>query len=106
MTMAVRGGKLCTLGLAMPNEGCDLQGYRESFKGEKRMMPLGMAGIGDVNTIKKITGRDDVRQHLAELGFVVGEEVRVISELGGNLILSVKDSRIALDKTMAMRIMV
>ena len=42
------------------------------------MMPLGMAAIGDVNTIKKITGRDDVRQHLAELGFVVGEEVRVV----------------------------
>ncbi len=70
------------------------------------MMPLGMANVGDVNIIKKITGRDDVRQHLAELGFVVGGEVRVISELGGNLILSVKDSRIALDKTMAMRIMV
>ncbi|HIT00466.1 MAG TPA: ferrous iron transport protein A [Candidatus Faecaligallichristensenella faecipullorum] len=70
------------------------------------MMPLGMASPGDVNTIQKITGKDDVRQHLAELGFVVGEEVRVVSELGGNLILSVKDSRIALDKTMAMRIMV
>ena len=70
------------------------------------MMPLGLANVGDVNIIKKITGRDDVRQHLAELGFVVGGEVRVISELGGNLILSVKDSRIALDKTMAMRIMV
>ena len=70
------------------------------------MMPLGMANVGDVNILKKITGRDDVRQHLAELGFVVGGEVRVISELGGNLILSVKDSRIALDKTMAMRIMV
>ena len=69
-------------------------------------MPLGMANVGDVNIIKRITGRDDVRQHLAELGFVVGGEVRVISELGGNLILSVKDSRIALDKTMAMRIMV
>ena len=70
------------------------------------MMPLGMATVGDVNTIKKITGRDDVRQHLAELGFVIGEEVRVVSELGGNLILSVKDSRIALNKSMAMRIMV
>lgn len=69
-------------------------------------MPLGMAAVGDVNVIKKITGRDDVRQHLAELGFVVGEEVRVVNELGGNLILSIKDSRIALDKTMAMRIMV
>ena len=70
------------------------------------MMPLGMANVGDVNIIKKITGRDDVRQHLAELGFVVGERVTVVSELGGNLILSVKDCRVALDRTMAMRIMV
>ena len=70
------------------------------------MMPLGMAGVGDVNTIRKITGRDEVRQHLAELGFVVGERVTVVSSLGGNLILSVKDSRVALDKTMAMRVMV
>ncbi|MBQ3079763.1 MAG: ferrous iron transport protein A [Clostridia bacterium] len=70
------------------------------------MMPLSMTAIGDVNIIRKITGRDEVRQHLAELGFVVGEEVRIVSELGGNMILSVKDSRIALDKSMAMRIMV
>jgi ferrous iron transport protein A len=59
-----------------------------------------------VNTIRKITGRDDVRRHLAEMGFVVGAEVRVVSRLGGNLILSVKDSRVALDRSMAMRIMV
>ena len=70
------------------------------------MMPLGMANVGDVNIIKKISGRDEVRQHLAELGFVVGEEVQVVNEMGGNLILSVKGARIALDKTMAMRIMV
>ena len=70
------------------------------------MMPLGMANVGDTNTIRKITGRDEVRQHLAELGFVVGAEVTVVSEMGGNMILSIKDSRIALDKTMAMRIMV
>ena len=70
------------------------------------MMPLGMANVGDVNIIKQINGRDDVRQHLAELGFVPGAEVSVVSELGGNLILSVKESRIALDKIMAMRIMV
>ena len=69
-------------------------------------MPLGMASVGDTNTIVKITGRDEVRQHLAELGFVVGEEVTVVSQMGGNMILSIKDSRIALDKTMAMRIMV
>ena len=65
-----------------------------------------MANVGDVNIIKQINGRDDVRQHLAELGFVPGAEVSVVSELGGNLILSVKESRIALDKTIAMRIMV
>ena len=70
------------------------------------MMPLGMASVGDTNTIVKITGRDEVRQHLAELGFVVGEKVTVVSQMGGNMILSIKDSRIALDKTMAMRIMV
>ena len=69
-------------------------------------MPLAMAQVGDVNIIKKISGRDEVRQHLAELGFVVGEEVQVINEMGGNLILSIKGARIALDKTMAMRIMV
>ena len=70
------------------------------------MMPLGMASVGDTNTIVKITCRDEVRQHLAELGFVVGEEVTVVSQMGGNMILSIKDSRIALDRTMAMRIMV
>ena len=69
-------------------------------------MTLGMACVGDTNIIRKITGRDDVRQHLAELGFVVGETVTVVNELGGNMILSIKDSRIALDKGMAMRIMV
>ena len=70
------------------------------------MMPLAMASVGDTNIIKKITGKDEVRQHLAELGFVVGEQVTVVNTLGGNMILSVKDSRIALDRTMAMRIMV
>ncbi len=70
------------------------------------MMPLGMASVGDVNIIKQIKGRDEVRQHLSEMGFVVGAEVTVVSELGGNLILNIKESRVALDKTMAMRIMV
>ena len=69
-------------------------------------MPLGVTGVGETNIIRKITGRDEVRQHLAELGFVVGEAVTVVSELGGSLILSVKDSRIALDRGMAMRIIV
>ena len=69
-------------------------------------MPLGMASVGDTNIIKRIKGQDEVKQHLSELGFVVGAEVTVVNELGGNLILNVKESRVALDKTMAMRIMV
>ncbi len=69
-------------------------------------MPLTMAKTGETVTIRKITGRDEVRQHLAELGFVVDSTVTVISEMAGNLILQVKESRIALDKGMAMRIMI
>lgn len=70
------------------------------------MMPLAMAKTGETVTIRKITGKDEVRQHLAELGFVVEEEVTVVSEIAGNLILQVKDSRIALDRSMATRIMI
>ena len=70
------------------------------------MMPLTMAKTGEKVTIRKITGKDEVRQHLAELGFVVDSDVTVVSEIAGNLILQVKDSRIALDRTMANRIMI
>ena len=69
-------------------------------------MPLTMARPGETVVIRKITGRDEVRQHLAELGFVVDESVTVISEMAGNLILQVKDSRVAVDRTMANRIMI
>jgi len=71
-----------------------------------RMMPLTMAVPGETVVIRKITGKDEVRQHLAELGFVVDSAVTVVSELAGNLILQVKDSRIALDKSMANRIQI
>lgn len=70
------------------------------------MMPLSMAKPGETVTIRKVTGKDEVRQHLAELGFVVDSAVTVVSEMGGNLILQVKESRIALDKTLANRVMV
>jgi len=70
------------------------------------MMPLSMVGTGETVTIRKITGKDEVRQHLAELGFVVDSTVTVVSEIAGNLILQVKDSRIALDRSMANRVMV
>ena len=69
-------------------------------------MPLSMAKSGETNYIQRITGKDEVRQHLAELGFVVGESITVVSEVGGNLILSVKGARIALGKAMANRILV
>ena len=70
------------------------------------MMPLTMAKAGETVTIKKITGKDEVRLHLAELGFVVGSQVTVVNEIAGNLIVQVKESRLALDKTMANPIMV
>nr|WP_317326076.1 FeoA family protein [uncultured Flavonifractor sp.] len=70
------------------------------------MMPLTLAGRGEPVTIRKITGKDEIRQHLAELGFVMDATVTVVSEMGGSLIVQVKDSRIALDRTMAGRIMI
>ena len=70
------------------------------------MIPLTMAAIGETVTIRKITGKDEVRLHLAELGFVVDSTITVVSKMGGNLILQVKDSRIALDTSMATRIMI
>ncbi len=70
------------------------------------MMPLTMARTGETVTIRKITGKDSVRQHLAELGFVVDGNVTIVSEIAGNLIVQVKDSRVALDAAMANRIMI
>ncbi len=70
------------------------------------MIPLSMARAGEKGVIRKITGKDEVRQHLAEMGFVVDAEIVVVNEIAGNLIVQVKDSRIALDKTMANRIMI
>ena len=69
-------------------------------------MPLTMAKSGETVTIVRITGNDEVRLHLVEVGFVVGEVITVVSEIGGNLILQVKEARIALDRTMATRIIV
>lgn len=70
------------------------------------MLPISMAGVGEKNIIAKITGKDEVRQHLAELGFVVGEEITVLAKCGNNMILSIKDGRIGIDKSMTNRIMV
>ena len=70
------------------------------------MMPLCLADIGEENTIKKIGGSPEVRQHLESLGFVVGGDVILLTVLGGNVIVKVKESRVAISKEMAQRIMV
>ena len=70
------------------------------------MMPLNLAPAGEENIIKKVGGSPEVRQHLENLGFVVGGRVTVVNALGGNIIVNVKESRIALDKELARRIMV
>lgn len=70
------------------------------------VMPLTMAKPGEKNTIKKIGGKEETRKFLANLGFVSGGIVTVISEISGNMILNVKDSRIALGKDMANKIMI
>ena len=69
-------------------------------------MPLTMAGIGETNTILRIGGNEETRRFLANLGFVAGTEVFVLSKLGGNVIVNVKDSRVAVNEDMARHIMV
>ncbi|MBQ7435345.1 MAG: ferrous iron transport protein A [Oscillospiraceae bacterium] len=70
------------------------------------MMPLNVAQPGEENIIRKIGGSPEVKQHLADLGFVVGGTVTLLSVLGGNVIVNVKESRVALDADMARRIMI
>ena len=70
------------------------------------MMPLSMVKPGETNTIKKVGGKEETRKFLENLGFVTGGEVPVVSEIEGNLIVNVKDSRVAIGKDMANRIMV
>ena len=70
------------------------------------MMPLALAGIGEENTVKKIGGSPEVKKHLENLGFVVGGSVTVITSLGGNVIVNVKEARVAISEGMARKIMV
>lgn len=70
------------------------------------MIPLTLANINEENWIKKIGGNPEVRKHLENLGFVAGGNVKIISSLGGNVIVNIKDSRIAISKEMAQKIMV
>lgn len=70
------------------------------------MMPLTMAKVGEPNTIKRIGGHEETKKFLENLGFVTGSVVTVVSEISGNMILNVKDSRVALGKDMANKIMI
>ena len=70
------------------------------------MMPLSMAEAGKMNQIKKVGGKEETRRFLESLGFVVGAFVTIVSEINGNLIVNVKDSRVAIGKDMANKIMV
>lgn len=69
-------------------------------------MPLSMVKTGEVNTIKKIGGKEETKRFLENLGFVAGTIVTVVSEIGGNMIVNVKDSRVAIGKDMANKILV
>lgn len=70
------------------------------------MMPLTFAEVGEENIIKKIGGKQDVKSHLENLGFVVGGAVTVVNTIAGNVIVNVKDSRIAVSREMAQKIMI
>lgn len=69
-------------------------------------MPLTMLNIGETGKIKRIVGNEETRRFLNNLGFVVGTEVSVVSAIGGNVIVNIKDSRVAINEDMAKRIMV
>lgn len=70
------------------------------------MMPLTFAEIGEENIIRKIGGKQEVKAHLENLGFVVGGVVTIINTIGGNIIVNVKESRIAISKELAQKIMI
>lgn len=70
------------------------------------MMPLVLASVGEENIIKKIGGTPEVKKHLENLGFVVGGSVTIVNTLGGNLIVNVKEARVAISEEMARKIMI
>ena len=69
-------------------------------------MPLTMAKVGEENSIKKVGGKEETRQFLANLGFVPGTHVTIITEISGNVIVNVKESRVAISREMASKIMI
>ena len=70
------------------------------------MMPLNLADIGETNTIRRIGGTPEVKKHLENLGFVVGGTVTIVNRLGGNVIVNVKEARVAISEEMSRKIMI
>ena len=70
------------------------------------MMPLTLANVGEENLIHKVGGSPEVKKHLEDLGFVVGGAVTVVASLGGNIIVKVKEARVAISEEMARKIMI
>lgn len=70
------------------------------------MMPLALADVGEDNIIKKIGGSSETKKHLEDLGFVVGGNVKIISKLGDNVIVNVKETRVAISEEMSRKIMI
>ena len=76
------------------------------MKGDDTMMPLVMADAGEENIIRRVGGSPEMKKHLEDMGFTVGGAVTVMNTIGGNLIVKVKESRVAISKEMAAKIMV
>ncbi len=70
------------------------------------MMPLALASVGEENIVKKVGGSQEIKKHLEDIGFVVGGKVTVISSLNGNVIVNVKNTRVAISEEMARKIMI
>lgn len=70
------------------------------------MMPLALANIGEEYMIRRVSGNSEVKKHLEDLGFTAGGSITVVSALGGNIIVKVKESRVAISEEMARKIMI
>ena len=70
------------------------------------MMPLALANIGEEYMIRRVSGNPEVKKHLEDLGFTAGGSITVVSALGGNIIVKVKESRVAISEEMALKIMI
>lgn len=81
-------------------------GLANANRERKNMMPLVFATPGEENIIKKVGGSPEVKKHLETLGFVVGGYVTVVNTMAGNVIVNVKESRIAISREMAQKIMI